>query len=741
MRRKNVLSHPQHLFPTFPAIAVKVLLPALLPLLSLPAIAQTQSVKVEGKVAPKPDDKNAPTIIQSERTSGRPDRIVNFDDNVELVKGSTVVTADHAVYRNLEDQIDASGNVRVLRNGDCYVGDSMSMGLDSGAGVVINPAYKLLRNNGQGKGEKIDFLDAERSVIHQGTYSTCEGLNPDWYLKADTMSLDTGLDTGRAYGSVVMFKGVPILAAPSAFGLSFPLSSSRHSGLLAPSFGSTTKGGFELGLPYYFNIAPNRDLTVSPKLIQKRGLQMGLDGRYLGTTYAGETKLEFLLNDRQTETNRYALSSIHTQTLMPQLALAWNVNLASDDNYPADFSNSISQTAVRVLPRDVSLAYSGSFWSATLLTSNYLVLQDPLAPIVKPYDRLPQLTLHAGKFDVMGLDWSVDSILTRFSHPTLVNGDREVLQAQVSAPIVQPGYFIVPKISLHASAYQVTDPISRTQTNSQRAVPTFSVDSGLVFERQAKFFGSEMTQTLEPRLFYVNTPYRDQSMLPNFDSAPADFNFAQMFSENRFVGNDRIGDANQLTAALISRYIEVDGAERIKLAIGQRFSFGDQKVTLSAIDRQSRSDLLLAASGRLTDALSVDTGLQISQSDRQSVRANYGLRWQPAPKKLLNVEYRFQRDVLKQIDVSGQWPVADRWYAVGRMNYSILDKKLVEGLAGFEYKQDCWSFRFIAQRFITTSASSNTGFSMQLELSGLGKLGTNTLDALKRGISGYQPIN
>lgn len=731
-------------------MAVKVLLPAMLPFLSLSAAAQVQSVAVAGKVKPKPDDKMAPTVIQAERISGRPERYSLFEDNVEVVRGTTTLNANQAIYRNLEDEMEVNGNVRMQRAGDCYSGDTARMKLDTGVGVVTHPFYKLIRNNAQGHADKVTFESEEQSTIYDGTYSTCEGLNPDWYLKADTLKLDTSLDLGVAGNSVVYFKGVPILATSSFLPLSFPLSGARHSGLLPPTLGTSSKGGIEFGLPYYFNIAPNRDLTLRPALIQRRGLQLGLEGRYLGETYAGVTSFEGLLNDQQSKTNRYALTSVHTQKLLPQMVFSWNVNLASDDDYPADFSKSITKTAQRLLLREASTQYYGAFWNADLRVSNYQVLQDILAPIGRPYDRLPQLTLHAGQLDVTGLDWSADTILTSFWHPTLVRGNRAVVNAQVSAPFLRPGYFIVPKVLLHAANYALSNPVAGQGGSFQSVVPTVSIDSGLVFERSASLFGNAVTQTLEPRLFYVNTPYRDQSLLPNFDSAVADFNFAQIFSENRFTGNDRVGDSNQITTALISRYIENDGEERVKLALGQRFYFNKQKVALGAEISQSRSDLLLAGAGKLSSTLSVESSVQISQSDRQAQRANFGVRWQPAPKKVINAEYRFQRDVLnrsdmavKQIDISAQWPVADRWYMVGRSNFSLQNNKLVDGLVGFEYKQDCWALRLLAQRFVTTSSANTSGFSIQLELTGLARLGfgSNPVDALKKNISGYQPIN
>lgn len=739
MRRKSVLSHSPRLFPTFYAVAF-LITPALN--VAMPSVSWAQSVATNQ--ATTLADKDLATTVQAEQISGRPERYIQFDYDVSVNNGETSFKANSAVFRQLDERFEAKGNVSITRKGGCYRGDELQLKLDTGEGFISHPSYELKREDGQqaqGRADRIDFLSQERSTITNGTYSTCQGLDPDWYLKADTLELDTGLDKGVASGSVVFFKNVPILATPSFLPLSFPLSGARQSGLLPPVYSSSSSGGLELTLPYYFNIAPNRDLTFSPKWIARRGTQLGVEGRYLGETYAGDTYVEGLFNDQQTKTNRYWVDSKHIQNLSTNLNLNWNVKAASDDNYSADFFDSIAKTSQRLLLRDVNLVYTGSFWNLGLRASNYQVLQDVTDPIARPYDRLPQLSFHAEKQEDSGLNWSVDSTVTRFWNPSLVSGDRAVFAPEISWPLLQPGYFVVPKLSLNATSYHLSNVAPGNESDFHRVVPTFSVDSGLVFERATDLFDQKLTQTLEPRLFYVNTPYRDQSKLPLFDTADADFNFAQIFNENRFSGQDRIGDANQVTAAITSRFIEDDGTERFKFAVGQRFYFNTQKVTLNNTSNPSRSDILLASAGRITSNLSVDAALQMSQSDRQSVRANYGISWQPAPKSVINAEYRFQRGSLEQVALSSQWPIAKRWYAVGRTNYSLLDKKLVDGLAGFEYKDDCWSLRFVGQRFAANTNSSPTHFFIMLELNGLSKLGSNPLEVLKKSITGYQSIN
>lgn len=733
--------------------------PRLLGLVTTTVVAVATPALVHAQVTMQlGDDKNAPVNISAEIMTGRPDREVVAERNVEVVRGSSIINADWAKYRMVEGEVEARGNIKMKRYGDRYTGDNLLFQIDTGAGFITNPTYRLEKNNAQGKAERIDFESRDMAVVQDGTYSTCEGPDPDWYLKSSKLRLDKQADEGNAGATVVYFKGVPILGTPL---MSFPLSDARKSGILPPTVGSTNKGGLEVMVPYYFNLAPDYDLTVYPKFIAKRGLQLGAEGRYLGRAlggnYYGETRVEFM-NDRDTDSKRFAFSSQHLQTFdSGRWTLNWNLNGASDDNYPIDFARTITAGAQRLQTRDASLTYSGNDWNAVLRTSDYQVLQDPLAPIARPYGRLPQLTLNAGRQDVNGFDWSVMTEATRFWQPQDANndllygrpnslyprtGNRLVVNPKLSYPILRPGYFITPQVSLHATSYSLDNQAAGTPSSLSRVLPTVSLDSGMIFEREANLFGNAVTQTLEPRLFYVYTPYKDQSQYPLFDTGEADFNYGQLFAENRFVGQDRISDANQFTAALVSRIIEPSGIERARFAIGQRYYLNSPRVSLLPAANQSRSDLLLTASAKLLNGLSAETNMQYSQSQNRMVRSNYGVRWQPAPMKVLNLQYRSDvPNQLKQIDVSGQWPIARRWYAVGRVNYSMQDKSVGEALAGFEYKADCWVLRLVAQRTPTSSQTATTGFFIQLELNGLSKIGSNPLDALRSSIPGYQTVN
>jgi len=712
------------------------------------AHAQTHATKR----TPRVEDKNAVTIVNAEDISGRPERELRLLRDVEVVHDKTRVTADSATFMQVEQELEAKGSVRTWRFGDYFTADELKLNMETGRGYMLQPTYQLEANNAQGKAQRINFLNEDEAQVVDGTYSTCPGPNPDWYLKARSLNLDQGRDVGTAGATLIYFKDVPILGTPA---LSFSLSGARRSGWLPPTPSYNSRGGAELLLPYYFNIAPNRDLTLYPRYIARRGFQLGAVGRYIGETdagnyYEGRTFVEYLPNDKEANRNRWQVQSVHTQALAKDWSYGWNLREASDNNYPNDFSKSVSASSERQLLKELRTDYHGEFWSLTARTQKYHVLQDPDSVtnpslfVTRPYDRLPAINLHAAQYDVGGFDWQLDGELTRFWHPDLIKGNRVVVQPQVSYPIIGSSYFVTPKVMVNASAYQLDAFGSDPSRSLHRTVPTFSLDSGLVFERDAKLGGHQLTQTLEPRLFYVYTPYRKQDDFPNFDTAPATFNFSQIFSENRFVGSDRIGDANQVTAAVVSRFLESSGAERLRLAFGQRFYFADQRVQIDNTTpvNSTRSDMLLAATGRISNSWGVDSLVQYNPSTSKVTTSNMTVQYMPGTYKVINAGYRYVRDSFRNADLSTQWPLSSKWFGVGRVSYSLREHKVLESVLGLEYNCDCWVFRMGAQRFVTTANKTSTQFFFQLELNGLSKFGLgNPLEVLRNSIPGYRRVN
>ena len=710
-------------------------------------------------LADKLGQDEAPTVIESEQISGRPDRELRLQRQVEVTRGQTVINSDQAYYDIVDDRVEASGDVRVLRAGDRFTGNSLKLKLDTGIGYMDSIVDRLLKRNAQGHAERIDFESEDVATISDGVYTTCNGPDPDWYLKASKLTLDDGAGIGRARNAVLMFKGVPVAGTPS---ISFPLAESRQSGFLAPTFATSTTTGVQVTTPYYVDIAPNRDLTLFPRYMSTRGLMLGADARYLERQYAGETRVEFMNDSGNADQLRYAISARHNHNLYPGLGLALDYNNVSDNNYARDFpfSHVFDRPGVnrRLLPQTATMSYSpGGPWSGTLQLSDFRVLQDPAAPIGLPYARLPQINLNYSDFSDTGFSLTVGSQYTNFSHPTAVQGDRLVVNPRLSYNYLRtPGYFLIPSVSAHGTLYnlnQIDSSVASMMTAPNRLVPSLSLDSGLIFERDASFFGRTATQTLEPRAYYTYTPYVQQNggLYPNFDTTIADISYGMVFRENRFIGNDRIGDANQLTLAMTSRYLETDGAERLRLAIAQRFNFEQQRVGLGndlAPNSGEKSDVLLLATGRVNRETRLDANFQYNQERGEINRLNVGVYWQPEPLKLLNLQYRKDSRNLANIpntkyeliDISGQWPIADRWYGVGRVNYLIDENRVGQSLYGVEHQADCWIFRLVSQRVPTAAGVVNNTTFVQLEFNGLSSLGTNPMRALRLNIPGYQSL-
>ena len=381
------------------------------------------------------------------------------------------------------------------------------------------------------------------------------------------------------------------------------------------------------------------------------------------------------------------------------------------------------------------------------LVQRWQTLQDPLAPITPPYARLPQFNFGTARNDIAGrFDFALPGEFVRFSHPTLVEGSRLSFNPTLTMPVLAPGYFLTPKVGMRQTDYRLLNTAPGQPAKQSVTLPWTSVDGGLIFDRPVNWFGESLTQTLEPRLFYVYAPYRNQSQNPLFDTALADFNSSSIFSENRFVGNDRFGDANQVTIAASSRLVTPDGLELLRGTVGQRYYFSDERVGLtptSALRTRGQSDLLASLGGRLGRDVSFDTAVQYNPQQSRAERYSVAARYAPEIAKVVSASYRFNRETqLKQVDVAGQWPVAAGWYAIGRWNYSLSESRLLEGIAGLEYNAGCWVFRGAFQRLQAAVQTVSTGIFFQLEFNGFGGLGSDEIvTLLKRGVPGYAVTN
>jgi LPS-assembly protein len=744
------------------------------------------------EVLPPAVQNQLPTFVQGDRMSGQTGGrvlIEGADAGAELRRHGTVIRADRLEFDADSNDAHAQGQVLINRNGNRFEGTELHINLDTQQGQFVQPAFSLLGNGGQGDASRIDFLGEDRLAVHDARYSTCprppgQTWTPAWLLRAQRMDLDNADETGVAVGGVLEFQGVPILGAPY---LSFPLSDKRKSGLLPPTINLDNISGLELTLPYYLDIAPHIDATLYPTLMSKRGVDLGGELRYLQPRYSGEVRGAFMPADPLRESHRWGVSLQHRHSLKDQsgvralglerpLSLRLNINRVSDDDYWRDFPRSSTSLTSRLLANEVVLSGEQGPWAMEAGVHQWQTLQDLDAPITPPYDRLPSLALRYARNDadlggLDGWDWSVRTELTRFqadavlAAPDRQNGTRALAVAEISRNWQSPGHYMKPRLQLHTTQYQLEQPLRTGSRSATRTVPTFSLDSGLVFERDTRFDGRAFTQTLEPRAFFTWTPHRNQSLLPNYDAAANDFNFASIYTENAFGGNDRISDTRGLTVGARSRLLDPQsGAEMLRLGIAQRFLLRDQRVVLPNAVGLPGGDPLLE---RLSDVLvggdlqwdprwSASANVQFNPKERQSVRTTLSGRYTPSDYRVLSAAYRLQRGSSEQFEMGWQWPLNDlwstparqsehsqalgpgQWYSVGRVNYSVPDRKVVDLVAGFEYDAGCWLARAVVERLQRSSASANQRILLQLEFSGFSRIGSNPLKTLKDNVPRYQ---
>lgn len=726
-------------------------------------------------------ERSAPAYVSGNRISGQTDVWTLIEGKALVRRGQSVVRAERLDLEEATQTVTATDPVRVSRSGHVFEGQGLKLRIDSFEGYFLNPRYRFL-SGANGHAERFDFYGDQRMSATVANYTTCERDNeeswkPAWQIVAQRFDFDFEAEVGRAHQPRLRFQDVTLLAWPAS--VSFPLSDKRKSGLLPPTFVLDSISGVTLSTPYYLDIAPNRDATLTPTLMTKRGLDLGLEVRYLEPTDQGVVRTNILPNDRLNQQDRWAASWQHTgRWLAPgagfgPLSYTLNAQRVGDDAYWRDFPRQSQALTQRLLPLDLNLNASRGPVQFGFRALQWQTLQDPLSPIVPPFDRLPQLTLRHSRGLAAGpvpLEASIETDFTRFTALRRLTGqtnaDRLFARFQLASPWVGPAGYVTPRLQLHATHYSFEE-TWRGASSASRQVPTFSLDSGLIFERTMQWAGSDYLQTLEPRAFYVHTPYRDQSRLPNYDSAENSFSFATVFTENQFVGNDRIADANLLTLGLTSRLLSPQtGAEAMRLSLAQRLRLADQRVTLSgapsAVVAERLSDVLAGASVSPSEQWSLAAITQYNPKLNQSQRLTLAGRYTPSPYRLVNLAYRLQKPVTtgdsgsRQVDVGWQWPINDLWgdrgqnlgpgrgqggnryYSVGRLNYSATDRQLVDAVIGIEYDACCWIGRAVLQRTFSGLTRTNTQIMLQLEFIGFSRIGNNPLGVLKNSIPRYQ---
>ena len=696
--------------------------------------------------------------------------ISTLTGNAEITRNTQQVTADHILYNEPNDTADLDGNVNYWDEDLFLNSKDAFLQFDNGVGEFTDADYILKESRGRGSAEKLVLDIGTRTDLEKLEYTTCDPDDKFWNFTASSLTLNHEENYGKARNVVIRVKDIPIFYTPY---LSFPLSKERKSGFLAPSYGVTNRNGFEFRTPYYWNISPNMDATLTPRLLTDSGVMAMGEYRYLHSRGNGQINLEYLPSDNgRGDKHRNLIDLELNQRFASTGNLFMTYSRVSDKFYFEDFGNQLSIASTSFLEQRADVTYSGSNWSALARVQNFQTVNRTIPTSSRPYKRLPQLTFHYNhpnkngglKFGLASEAVYFDKgenivIANGIQSNTNVNGLRLDLNPYLSFPMSTAATFIEPKLRLRYTQYALNEN-SLFESSPNRVVPIFSLDSGVFLERDINLMNTDYIQTLEPRLFYRYTPNDGQEDLPVFDTGLYTFSFDSLFYEDRFGGADRVGDANQVTLAVTSQLIKQTTGQNLgAVSFGQVFYFRDRKVTLPGIVSrdESTSSLVAAFSTNIIKNTRLSGDFQwnpyVSDStEKMTIQANYN----PGPGKVVNFSYRVVRSNelntvigftslgvattdIDQTDLSFSWPIKNNWNVVGRWNYAVPEGRSLELFGGIEYESCCWGVRAVARRFLSSvDGVFDTGIFLQFELKGLAGIGQKTVDFLKQQIPGYQ---
>lgn len=670
--------------------------------------------------------------------------IVNKDTvilqgNIHALQNDQHLRADTAVYYKSADDLHAEGNILYSREDLTIGGVSADISLNSNTGVFYETDYSLHSRHARGSAISANMEGKDITVLKNVTYTTCDINDDAWLLKSSSVRLDQLNGVGSAKNVVLTLNQVPFFYFPY---LTFPIDDRRKSGFLSPSYAHSTDNGHEFTLPYYINIAPQLDATLAPRFISKRGTMIKGELRYLTPINRGQLNLEYLPDDDQIAQDRHLISIEDKARFSSRLTSDVEIIQVSDTEYFRDLGNSLSLSSITHLRQLAGLNYQADAWTADALLESYQTVDDTIPDTSRPYQRLPQLLFRTAvpAEDVL-VDLGLIGEYVDFRHDDRISGSRIDLQPSIEFPLRTTAAFLIPNLTLRYTTYELETEPSVTDPGPSRTLPLFSMDSGIFLERDVQWGGQPMIHTLEPRLYYLYTPFREQTDIPRFDTSLPDFNYSQLFRNNRFTGADRIGDANQISAALTTRLFEKEtGRERLRAGIGRIYYFQDREVSLNnQAETSDSSDIVAEAVASLTPWLKTRLDVRLNEESHQFDKGSVLLQYMPNPHSIFNVGYRYQEAAIEQSDISLLWPLNRHWNIIGRHNYSLLDQRALETLAGVEYQSCCWRIRIVNRRYLNDDLGDmRENLYIQFELKGLTSQGADLESVLENGILGYQ---
>ena len=697
-------------------------------------------------------------LIEGDSLESILDRKLRATGNASILKGNQSITADFIEYDQISEELYAKGEIKITTPDLELKGSELEMSLAENTGSVANASFVANINENstskfnkelRGTATKIFLEGEDKKKLEFAKITTCEAGQNEWFITSNETVIDQSSGNIKAKDAVLSLKGIPIMYSPY---VDFSTTSQRRSGWLLPTAGTTTTSGFETSIPYYFNLSPTYDATLTSRYMEKRGLQFDGEFRYMKENFEGTSQIQYLNKDNESDIdNRYLLDINHKHNFGHGFTgtIEYEKVKSGDNNYFADMSTSIAVTSQVSLRQTAHLDYEKtddlSDIKASLKVQEFQNLTS-----ASPYELKPSFNVSFKR------DWedSADQSLflqtdANFMYDqfdtgnnaakNIATGSRISSTPSVSFPIEASFGYLKPKLMANLRHYDLDD----AQTSQKSlAVPTVSLDSGLYLDRPFELSGYSFIQTLEPRVFYTYTPYEDQTEIPMFDTSLNELNSTTIFQENQFSGQDRVMDTNAITTALTTRILDDSGYDWALLTMAQRFYLSDRKVLdETQFDGSSykgdKSDFLVSAQANLTKSLRLTSEYEYNFSEDTTNKFTASGRFTPEPGKVFNASYRQVLNPssgvydVKQYLLSTQWPLSQGWSALASYNYDLYKRQDIESMIGAEYDAGCWSAQMMLHRLqLATSEEATNTFFLMLEIGDLGSFGQGDRNSL-----------
>ncbi len=721
---------------------------------------------VIGDPGKQQNPKNAPIEATADYYQTDNDGTISLSGDVIIQQGNRQLESDLIQINQHTRETRLNGHVRIRQEGMLMVGEKADVNLNSKSLSLENAEYVVHESRIRGNAAHIYNEDQNILIFKKSSYTTCAPDSNAWLFQADTIRLNQGSGWGTAKHAVIRVKDVPVFYFPW---LMFPIDDRRQTGFLFPSFGSDNENGTQITQPYYINLAPDFDATLTPRHMTRRGTQLEGEFRYLTAYGEGELGVAYLpsddaFNDESRELNLWQHSGY--------FAKRWSANVdyqrVSDDDYFEDLATGLNAKSQTHLNQSAGIGYSTANWHINLRVQAYQTLDKFITDDNLPYRKVPQFTLNGdwgiGKDTGFRFIWNSEAV--HFEHPEddyngITEANRITLAPGIEYQYRQPWVQITPRLTLIHSDYDLTSDTANNSLHEDQTLYTASLDTRLFFERQltlgATGNSKSYTQTLEPRFFYLYTPFKQQNHRQTFDTGRINFDYYQLFRENRFTGADRYGDANQISLGLTTRLLDNEtGQERFRASMGQIFYLQDRKVQLGATDSiedHRRSAWVGQAQWHINQHWWLRSDLQWNETVNNIDKTSASLHYRNNNGALFNLGYRYldsgavnfsNVEKIKQSDLSFVWPVKPRWSLVGRWEYDLEYDRSFENLIGVEYDSCCWRVRLVNRRYLREDnddplkVEPQRGIFLQFQLKGLGGVGTELDSILNESIRGFK---